>query len=476
MSTIQVVKPISSIEINLSINTRPISQQLVEEYADDMKGYGEDEWQDKWGERPKITANYHLWAGFHTLLAAKAAFGEGHMVTFYMEGKTLDDAFFNACKENERHGRRRSNIEKRVAVFRWLLHPKKKVYTDGFIADACKVSQNFVSNLCKELEDNLDDLSKVNIPREAFPNGEKQLMDHYYRPSKRQYRKSGKIQYIETQAIGSKPKPKKADLAGMKENLHRACTFSRTDLSTTISDHCVMFHVKPKQVEDEIERLRGIRDSFLEEIDGIYNDLPLADPMDHDYVEQQATLRHLYKEYPSFLTKVHLSVRNLEILRETMLQIREDIKEHTIDTLVQKAFPKDEKESDSLVNWDDPPDLPQDTPPVSLDDGDDEDDEANTAAEANRALVDEQMREARAERLVKVPAEAVGLYAELSEDQRLEIFWVKGKLKTVVRKGAGLPQHILDQCVELHNDLVDYEMEDVLVPVEKGGTNTDDVV
>ena len=86
MSIQQVSKPISSIIVVPAVNTRQIADATVVEYADSMTIYGEDDWQAKWGGQIKITADFHLWAGFHTLEAARRAFGEDHFVNCVIEG------------------------------------------------------------------------------------------------------------------------------------------------------------------------------------------------------------------------------------------------------------------------------------------------------------------------------------------------------------------------------------------------------
>ena len=111
---------INALTIHHEINIRPLNSEVVDDYAQDMIAYGEDKWQDAWGQYPIITETRHLWSGFHTVAAALQAFGSNHEIICEVRGKNEREAFFLATGTNARHGHRRTNAEKRAAVMRWL--------------------------------------------------------------------------------------------------------------------------------------------------------------------------------------------------------------------------------------------------------------------------------------------------------------------------------------------------------------------
>lgn len=193
-------KRIKDINIDLNINTRPLDPGVIEEYAESMEGYGVDKWQSAWKEMPKITHNLDLFSGFHTVHAAMQAFGEEHEITFDVEGNTLRDAFFLATEQNAQHGRRRGNAEKRNVVLRWLLDDEMKEWTDGYIAEQCQVSQNFVTSVSNQLK---SDLSGTDLPTLVFSDGKRKSITEYHRPSKRKFMGKGGVQWIETDKIGT---------------------------------------------------------------------------------------------------------------------------------------------------------------------------------------------------------------------------------------------------------------------------------
>ncbi|MDE0316640.1 MAG: hypothetical protein OXM61_17275 [Candidatus Poribacteria bacterium] len=181
---------IIAVVIDHSINTLPqLNEDIVEEYRQAIRDYGEDDWQEEWLEFPKITADKHLWSGFHTIEAVKREFGEQYRVEFEVEGKTRDDALLLATKENGKRGRRRTNEEKRIAVLRWLTHKKGKIWANSHIATQCNVSAQLVGEIVKNLTINND--SEIYDPK-------------YKRPSKLKYiNKYGKQATMETKSIGN---------------------------------------------------------------------------------------------------------------------------------------------------------------------------------------------------------------------------------------------------------------------------------
>ena len=306
----QVVKPISDIIIKPEINTRQIADMIVDEYADAMNEYGADDWQTNWGEYPKITEDLHLFSGFHTIEAAKKAFGADHLVAFNVDGKDLRQAFFRACAENSKHGRQQSNREKRTKGFRWLLDSTGKTYTDGYIADKCGVSQNFVSSLVKELT---GDLSMVDIPAEAFPDGKAVVLEEYHRPSKRRYLRKGKFQYIETEEIGNKPQPKPIKLDEMNENLYKHTSFS-TSTKEQIVEDCIKYYNAPKATaESRVEHYSSLRDIVMNEVDTVYGEVVKLCPSIEAGrgTDLWKAIVKLHVDFRTFPTKGHLAIFHL---------------------------------------------------------------------------------------------------------------------------------------------------------------------
>ena len=174
------------------INVRELDLQKVAEYADDMREYGEEDWQKHWNEMPVITEDDHLWSGFHTIAAAIEAFGDDRVIECRVEGKNRKDAFFLATGTNVSHGLRRTNADKRKAVLRWLEDEEGKQWTNSYIAKKCFVGLQTVTNIEKSLS-NLDS-------------------DNYERPTRRKYiNKWGQEEWMETAETGKRtdlePKP-----------------------------------------------------------------------------------------------------------------------------------------------------------------------------------------------------------------------------------------------------------------------------
>lgn len=143
---------LDDILIDSRINTREIDEKTVAEYQADMLEYGEDTWQSRWKGIPKVTSAGQLWSGFHTLAAARQAFGPQHEIECEVEGDTYHDAFLLATGENADHGRRRTSQEKQEAVERWLRDADGKLWTNNHIAKRCKVSRTVVDNVLRALK------------------------------------------------------------------------------------------------------------------------------------------------------------------------------------------------------------------------------------------------------------------------------------------------------------------------------------
>ena len=174
-----VTAPIYDIVIDSHINTRELDEDVIEEYREAMREYGESDWQSFWNESPRMTESRHLYSGFHTVTAAMREFGSEYQISVVQEGKDWREAYFLATRMNATHGRRRTNAEKELAVRRWLEDDEMCQWTDGHIAKECLVSAPFVSKRRR-----LETISS--------------------RPTKRKFVDSdGEIQWQETKKIGT---------------------------------------------------------------------------------------------------------------------------------------------------------------------------------------------------------------------------------------------------------------------------------
>ena len=177
-----VTVPIYDIVIDSHINTRELDEDVIEEYREAMREYGEAHWQSFWNEAPRMTESGHLYSGFHTVTAAMREFGWEYQIDVIKEGKDWREAYFRATGMNGTHGRRRTNAEKELAVRRWLEDEEMRQWTDGHIAKECLVSAPFVSKLAKS----------------------KSLETISSRPTTRKFVDSdGEIQWQETKKIGT---------------------------------------------------------------------------------------------------------------------------------------------------------------------------------------------------------------------------------------------------------------------------------
>ncbi|MGK7892942.1 MAG: hypothetical protein AB4372_04690 [Xenococcus sp. (in: cyanobacteria)] len=97
--------------------------------------------------------NYWLFDGFHTLKAAEQA-GQTEIEAQITPGN-LRDAILESVGVNADHGLRRTRETNRRSVMTLLRDPEWGQWSDREIARQCKVSQPFVSNLRKNLTDNV---------------------------------------------------------------------------------------------------------------------------------------------------------------------------------------------------------------------------------------------------------------------------------------------------------------------------------
>ena len=179
---------LGSIVVNESVNVRELDMKVVAQYQTDMedveRGYGEDNWQARWNgsfRTVEVDGELHLYGGFHTHRAASAAFGNDHVVNVDVLD---DDNVPPECRipsllaggENGKHGRGRTNAEKREAVDRWLTCDATEDshnWTDSYIAGMCDVSKGYVSKRDGKLRE--------------------QLGEEYTRPDNRCYMRNGKV-------------------------------------------------------------------------------------------------------------------------------------------------------------------------------------------------------------------------------------------------------------------------------------------
>lgn len=110
--------------------------------------------------------------GFHRY-HARAAMGALDIEVDVRPG-TQRDAILFGCGANIHHGLRRSNADKRKAVTTLLTDEEWSKYSDGKIAEICAVSQNFVSEIHRQLKSDLSsDDSAKKIGRDGKSRGEK---------------------------------------------------------------------------------------------------------------------------------------------------------------------------------------------------------------------------------------------------------------------------------------------------------------
>jgi hypothetical protein len=95
---------------------------------------------------------FYLADGFHRCEAYKKI-GKDRIKVKIREGGRRKAILF-ACGANTKHGRRRTNEDKRYVAFKLLKDKKWNQWSDGKIAKRCLVSQAFVSKLRRELTQN----------------------------------------------------------------------------------------------------------------------------------------------------------------------------------------------------------------------------------------------------------------------------------------------------------------------------------
>lgn len=141
--------PISKIRRDGGTQPRAgIDPSIVAEYAEVLAGGG----TLPAAEVVYDGQSYWLWDGYHRLAAAESV-GETEYDAYVTSG-TRRDAVLKSVGANADHGLRRTNEDKRRAVETLLRDPEWSQWSDREIARQCKVSNQFVSNLRKELSVN----------------------------------------------------------------------------------------------------------------------------------------------------------------------------------------------------------------------------------------------------------------------------------------------------------------------------------
>lgn len=109
--------------------------------------------------------NYWLVDGFHRYNAACDA--EIDSIAANVTDGTRRDAQLAAARANEMHGLRRTNADKRRAVLMFLNDDEWKSWSDNAIAEACRVSQPFVSSVRSKLITDISSPPQKRIGRDG---------------------------------------------------------------------------------------------------------------------------------------------------------------------------------------------------------------------------------------------------------------------------------------------------------------------
>lgn len=138
---------LDAIELNNACQSREeLNQQVIDEYAQNMRDGA---------EFPPIKVYqegdiYWLYGGFHRVQAARNA-GWTEIQAEVMPG-TLEDAKWLSYSENQNHGLRRSNSDKRKAIQAALKHPQGADKSDRQLGKHCGVDHKTVGRWREELE------------------------------------------------------------------------------------------------------------------------------------------------------------------------------------------------------------------------------------------------------------------------------------------------------------------------------------
>jgi hypothetical protein len=137
---------ITEIELDSGLQARAMmSQPVIDEYTEVIRNGG---------VMPPITlfhdgSKYYLADGWHRLFGHKSAgFAE---IDVDIKKGTRRDAILYSVSANDKHGLRRSNLDKRKAVLVLLEDFEWSEWTDVKIAEQCGVSSMFVGKQRKEM-------------------------------------------------------------------------------------------------------------------------------------------------------------------------------------------------------------------------------------------------------------------------------------------------------------------------------------
>jgi hypothetical protein len=135
------------------------------------------------------TGDYFLADGFHRYLAAKRVAKKCVPCRVFFGNSR--EAFLFACTANQTHGLRRTNVDKRHMVARFLSDPEWVQWTDSRIAEQCGVSHTFVASVRHEHE------AIAGSAAARFKNETRRGVDgKSYPPERKSRSRSSSIPYI----------------------------------------------------------------------------------------------------------------------------------------------------------------------------------------------------------------------------------------------------------------------------------------
>jgi hypothetical protein len=132
---------IASLHLDPATQLRPLDEQTVADYVEAMK---------RGAKFPPIAlvydgSQYYSPDGAHRLEAHRRA-GKAMISATIIKG-TVRDAMLLAAGANAEHGLKRSNADKRRAVQVLLNDPEWSQFSNGKIAELCRVSKTFVAEV-----------------------------------------------------------------------------------------------------------------------------------------------------------------------------------------------------------------------------------------------------------------------------------------------------------------------------------------
>lgn len=109
--------------------------------------------------------------GFHRVAATEKAGGPDESIDADIRSGTLRDAIRYAITSNAKHGKRRSNADKRIAVIAALRDDEWSTWSSRVIASAVGVSHQFVENVRAEVStvDTCDEPPRSGADGKSYP-------------------------------------------------------------------------------------------------------------------------------------------------------------------------------------------------------------------------------------------------------------------------------------------------------------------